>query len=143
VCGDSNEGKDVVALVGHAQAMGVFAEGVHKPHSNTSMDAESAVRYAAGKGATVLYLVTDWWHLPRALVHARRVSREVFAGRVRIRPRPAFGWIPPLKEGFYGELRGIVHALLGRPHNPLPGPPLGKPDAAKAHHAASNSASPG
>lgn len=133
VCGDSNSGSDVRVLVEHAKAHGMKAAvGVHQTHSNTRMDAANAVRFATETGASVvdLYIVTDWWHLPRAYVHAWNAARSVNGCRIRVRPRPAFGWIPPLVY-FWGEVRGIFHALLGRPHSPMPGKPLGKPDAEK------------
>lgn len=124
VAGDANGGLDVQRYTDHARAYGVQAfscvwDGVDPPASNTLLDVRMAIETLLQSSFLFqrFILVTDGWHIPRAMLLAMAESKRLCAQNGRALLDVSFdacaaSWQPP-EELLMREKAGAMAIAAG------------------------------
>lgn len=128
IVGDANGGSDVTLFANLAIASGVRVHtelnGTAKELKNTRGDMRAAARVLRDcsdlRNVNELILVTCWYHCLRSTIELRNAIFDTLSDR-----RYSYRVVPVWEKfahGIYrlfhptGELRGVIDALLARPH---------------------------
>lgn len=121
ICGDGTGGTELEAFLARARARGVpLPMARYNGKRNTLGDAISAAAVLSAEfpHVTRAYLVTDWYHVPRASIRlAHKLSRQGM-GHVTVVPAPVWDHLLGGLRRLPGELLGSWHALLRLPQPP-------------------------
>lgn len=134
ICGDGNNGRDVQWFASRAFKGGLQAITKHDPRANTRADAASAVEMLQElPHVTQIYLVTTWFHGPRAMLALQQALRAQMPERqmqIKLRPSLNAAHLMTDLKLVVGEARGIIDYLRGRERTF--GKPFGKPVHARS-----------
>ncbi len=138
IAGDANNGRDLAEHEACARSLGVSSVfRAYDPGGRTISDVRAAISFLLHglpethelfRRISGICLVTDQWHVPRALamlrgeLHARLGSDHPYT----LDAFGVSGGEPPTEEMLYGEERGLQDYLAGK-YGPSPCAPVGKP----------------
>jgi len=138
IAGDANDGKDLELFAGraHRRSPALDVVKLYDERANTLADVQILIeelREHRHRGVTTIYLVTDWWHMPRSFVMLALELQNLMPERrfdiqiVNVRcPEPPH-------EELLGERQGIMHYLAGTyGSHELTRKPYGKPAQERA-----------
>lgn len=121
ICGDGTGGRELDEFQARSRDAGVpITVARYNGKRNTHGDAISAAAVVAAEfpRTETAYLVTDWYHVPRATIRlAHRLRRRGFS-HVTVMPSPVWDHLRDGLRRLPGEMLGSWHALLRLPQPP-------------------------
>ena len=136
IAGDANDGNDLEVFAARASDQYVtYIRSLYDPRANTLVDVELVINELMSpryRTVQTIHLVTDWWHMPRAIVMLfwelrRRMPHRQFSIVTVNAECPA----PPERE-LERERQGIVDYLAGTYGCRPVDEPYGKPTQERA-----------
>jgi len=131
IAGDGNNHRDVTAFMEIARFRGVrHVIGLYDPEANTLSDAVCVAKQVNDNPEFArvrrIYLVTDFWHMPRAKMMLETVCIE-YALQLDVISSPVTSGPMPPEAVLLGERQGIEDFLAGRYGLRKAHDPYGKP----------------
>ncbi len=121
IAGDAHRGRDLEYFRDYAQGAGVIEvviEPLYDPRASTLADAQMVAEWLRGhhaeRGIQHVLLVTDLWHMFRAMIMLQgEINKRLPVGTVQSIPAAAFGGPRPPEDVILGEIKGARDYLDG------------------------------